>query len=209
LERVVARALHGGQPQPKLVLQLTPSAQALLQAANALFQQPSGVDGERLARSVIEFAQVEPQGLAEAVAEFLRQPLLHDRSLWRGRHLRLHQLRQREALHIDASVVALPQLLAWTRQSEIKVIGLGIDAFLLINGNQRVQVEKGIVRDDAAGRLRPPDVRLEHRGRVDQPCTNLEIAETIDVALLDTLRLALDQARAAVLQLNAVAAGIG
>src|SRR5690606_36528542 len=49
----------------------------------------------------------------------------------------------------------------------------------------------------------------EHRGVLNQSCLDLHLAQTVDITVLDALGLALVQARAAVLQLDTIAAGIG
>ncbi len=64
------------------------------------------------------------------------------------------------------------------------------------------------VRNDAARRLRPPDVHGELVGLAQQPRADLEVAEQEDAVLLDALRLAMRQA-AAVAGADAVAAGVG
>src|SRR3990167_6277481 len=94
-------------------------------------------------------------------------------------------------------------------QNRGQIIDLGVHTLLLIEGGQRVEVEKGVIRDDAAGRLRTADIASKQRRVLNQPRTNLEVAEAIHAAVLDTLRLALAQAGTAVFELNAIAAGVG
>ena len=79
---------------------------------------------------------------------------------------------------------------------------------MLFEGNERVEIEERVVRNDAAGGARTPDFTVESRWVTDQPRTDFEVAENVGAAVLDAHRLAFVQARAAAAVLNTVAAGV-
>ncbi len=161
-----------------------------------------------MALFLVEIVEIDAQRLAETRPESLRQSFGLGFALGFRRCLRHDQLRQRQAFHVDARVVALLRLALWRHQCKVEVVYLGIGALLLIHGNQRIEVEEGVVGDDAAGRLRAADVAFEQCRVLNQPGADLEVAQAVDAAVLDALRLALDQAAAAILELDAVAAGV-
>lgn len=119
-----------------------------------------------------------------------------------------HQLRYDQAFHVDPRVVRTrPGLLAGlgNRAQVVEFVGI---CTVLVERLQRIEGQEGIVRNDAARRLRPPDVHGELVGLAQQPRADLEVAEQEDAVLLDALRLAMRQA-AAVAGADAVAAGVG
>ncbi len=209
LERVVAGALHGGQRQAQFVLQLAAGAQALLQARHALLEQAGSIQCQRLPLVFIHTPEIDAQCLAEALPEAgwqtfrLRFALGFGCSRWHD------QFRQRQAFGVDAGVVALLGLALRCQQCQVEVVDFGVDALLLIHRDQGIEVEEGIVGDDGAGRLWAANVAFEPRRVLDQPGADLEVAQAVDAAMLDALRLAFDQAGATVLELDAVAAGVG
>jgi adenylyl- and sulfurtransferase ThiI len=73
---------------------------------------------------------------------------------------------------------------------------------LLFDRVQRIEVEEGVVRNDAAGGTRTADFTVEGRRVTHQPRTNLEVAEHVGAAVLDAHRFALVQASAAAAVLN-------
>ena len=142
--------------------------------------------------------------------EAVRLTLRLGRRLGGRRRLRGgHQFRQGQAFHVDARIVGLlaRRLLVGTEQVEI--VALHVSPLLLVEGGQRVEVEEGVVRDDAAGRARAADLVEELRRVLDQARADLEIAQAVHAAVLDALGLALAQAGPALLELDAVAAGVG
>ena len=68
---------------------------------------------------------------------------------------------------------------------------LGVELLLLVQRGERVEVEEGIIGNDAAGGLRFAEVLTEHGRVLDNPRPDVEVAKGIQGAMLDALGLAL------------------
>src|SRR5690606_39880077 len=77
-----------------------------------------------------------------------------------------------------------------------------------LHRTERVEIEKGIIWNDAARRHRVADIALEMQGVLHQARADFVVTQPEHIAMLDTLRLAFFQ-RAAVLHPNAVDADVG
>ncbi|MCY1434174.1 hypothetical protein D9M71_502240 [compost metagenome] len=89
------------------------------------------------------------------------------------------------------------------------VVARHVDTFLLLDGGQRIEVEKGVVRDDAAGGAGAADLFIEECRVLHQSRADLEVAHAVHRAMLDAQGMARRQAGATVLEQGAVAAGVG
>lgn len=165
-----------------------------------------GFQGQGFALGRIEPGEVDTQGVTQALPEA-------------GRHLggsngrcrRLgwgHQLRQGQAVPLDGRVVVgLAQGFGRGLEQPVEVVPVGF--FFLVEARQGVELEEGVIGDDAAGRGRPPDVLQWYVLGGHQAGLDVEAAHAEHRAVLDGVGLALGQVGPRVLETDAVAAGVG
>ncbi|MNN29967.1 hypothetical protein D3C81_1435950 [compost metagenome] len=120
-----------------------------------------------------------------------------------------NQLRHHQAFHVDARVVgALTGILRLGVRRQ-QFVDFRVHTLLLFESIERIEIQKCVIGNDAAGSAWTADFTVEGRRVTHQARANLEVTQYVGAAVFDAHRFAFVQACAALAVLDTVAAGVG